>query len=144
MLKLKITFPDDPRAILEDPVFRQDKVLLNRLLKEFMAPTFIINRPNTGETFSKESLKDIYDFGKSTFEVQPKLGIGSWHIKGTYTTSNRGVTRATRLYNVPSKAISVFNRWGLHNVKQCLFQKTFANSVVSHCLLTHHNLYLRM
>jgi hypothetical protein len=130
VLKTKITFPDDPKAILEDPVFRQDKVLLNNILREFMTPTLIINRPD-GNSFKKDTLESIYEFGKKNIEVQQKLGVGSWHVKASFTTSNRGVKRSKKLVSVPNDAIAVFNRWGLHNVNQCLFQKTFCNSVVS-------------
>ena len=130
VLKTKITFPDDPKAILEDPVFRQDKVMLNNILKEFMTPTLIINRPD-GNVFGKDTLQNIYEFGKKNVEVQPKLGVGSWHVKASFTTSNRGVKRSKRLFDAPRTAIAVFNRWGLHSVHQCLFQRTFCNSVVS-------------
>ena len=94
VIKHKITFPDDPRALLEDPVFRQDKAQLYELIREFMTPTLIVNRPSEDCAMDVSTLKKIYNFCKLNYEVHPIHGAGSWHIKGSFTTSNRGVVRA--------------------------------------------------
>ena len=130
VLKNKITFPDDPKAVLEDPVFRQDKAQLYEMLSEYMTPTLIVSRPQPGSTFDKPTIKRLYEFGKNNYEVHPKHGAGSWHIKGSFTTNNRGVTRALTLPQAPRLMMAMFNRWGLHSVPDCLFQRTFANSFV--------------
>ena len=131
ILKNKITFPDDPRAILEDPVFRQDKVQLYEMLSKYMTPTIIISRPQSGSTFDHETIRRMYNFGTRNYDVHPKVGAGSWHIKGSFTTNNRGVTRAITLSKAPRLMMAMFNRWGLHSVPDCQFQRTFANSIVS-------------
>ena len=131
VLKHKITFPDDPDALLKDPVFRQDKVQLYELLSDYMTPTIIISRPQPGLTFEIPTIQRIHDFGKRNYEVHAEQGVGSWHIKGSFTTNNRGVTRALKLVKAPRLMMAMFNRWGLHSVPDCLFQRTYANSIVS-------------
>ena len=130
VIKNKITFPDDPKAILEDPVFRQDKAQLYELIREFMTPTLIVKRPPQDCVMGKSTLLKIYNFCISNYEIHPSSGAGSWHIKGSFTTSNRGVTRAFTIPEVPRKMRSMFNRWGLHSVPDCLLQRTFANTIV--------------
>jgi hypothetical protein len=130
VLKHKITFPDNPKALLEDPVFRQDKVQLYEVLSEYMTPTITIPRPQPGMTFEKSTIRQIYDFGKRNYEVQPKYGVGVWYIKTSFATNNRGVTRALKLVKAPRLMMAMYNRWGLHSVPDCLFQRTFANSIV--------------
>ena len=131
VIKNKITFPDDPKALLDDPVFRQDKSQLHELIGDFMTPTLIVNRPTQDCAMDKSTLKKIYDFCKSNYEVHKKNGVGGWHIKGSFTTSNRGVIRAFTIPEVPRKMRTMFNRWGLHSVPDCQLQRTFSNSIVS-------------
>ena len=135
VIKHKITFPDDPRALLEDPVFRQDKAQLYELIREFMTPTLIVNRPPEDCAMDVSTLKKIYNFCKLNYVVHPIHGAGSWHIKGSFTTSNRGVVRAFTISEVPRKMRSMFNRWGLHSVPDCQLQRTFANTIVRSIVL---------
>ena len=72
VLKHKIIFSDDPRALLEVPVFRQDKVQLYELLREYMTPTLIISRPQPGSTFDETTNQQIYNFDKKYLIYEPR------------------------------------------------------------------------
>jgi len=128
-LKDKITYPENLEALLEDGAFSQDKVRINDVLKDEMAPILVIDRPKNG-TFSQKTLKEIHHFASNSIGDVHRHGLGCWHIKGSFSTNNRAVKRAKMLCLIPSFCRQIFNKYGHWSIPNVICQRTFANSVV--------------
>jgi hypothetical protein len=128
-LESKIVFPKR-EALLEDPVFRQDKAQLHETLKEFMSPSIKIDRPADDFTFDEHTLKIIYEFASKNYETHPKNGLGAWHVKAGFSTAGRGNKKAYTIKEIPRKASQVFRKYGLWSVPYVQVERTYANSVV--------------
>jgi hypothetical protein len=123
-------YPEDPDAIILDPIFRQDKEQLYELIKDFMTPSIIINRPEDDESFNEKVLTKIFNFAKDNHDYHPKTGAGKWHIKGGFSTASRAVTIANSIPEIPARCRQIFKRLGHHSIPYVILQRSFANSVV--------------
>ena len=95
-----------------------------------MAPVYIIDRPKNG-IFSHDTLSNLHAFAKKNYgDIHPQ-GLGSWHLKGSFSTSSRAVKRSKLAFMIPSYTRQIFNKYGHWSIPQVICQRTFANSVVS-------------
>lgn len=102
-----------PPAEAMHAAFMQDKNEVYDTLKEFMLPTFTIRRP-TGPTetvsgLDETTLSELYDFCSKNYEIHGSH-VGGWYAKLTATTGNKGNDSTTKLDDVGSVVISLFNR----------------------------------
>ena len=126
-LKDKICFPN-PKALLEDGAFTQDKYLLYERLTEVMNITIKIDRPprDMNQAFHADVIHEIYFFTRTNEDKR-----GGWYLKGGYSTGNRGNICVTKKIEIPDKARAIFNRVGLHSIPYVLLQPRMTNNVVS-------------